>query len=55
MQHSKVLLLLVAHAVHMHSPEIVKDDEKVHHLDRQGVEGHSFLPADIVLETTSRG
>jgi hypothetical protein len=51
-QHSKVLLFLVAHSVHVHSPEVVKDNKEVHHFEGKSVERHGLLPVGIVLETT---
>jgi hypothetical protein len=52
-QYSKVLLFLIAHSIHMHSPEVVEDDKEVHHFEGKRVERHGLLPMGIVLETTS--
>ena len=50
-QNSKVLLFLVTHALNVHPPEIMKDDEKIHHLQGKGVERDGFLPVNVVFET----
>lgn len=50
-QDTKVLLLLVAHTVDVHPPEIMENNQKVHHLESKGIVRDCLLPVDVVLET----